>query len=116
MPRGSQAERDLFKELWSLGFGVMRSPSSGGGRKEPQPDLLASMDGFLIGFEIKSTNDSRVYIRKSEIADLKAFCDRFKALPMVAVKFKYRGWVYRFIHNLEESSGDSYIVKSPFNR
>lgn len=116
MKKGSQAERDLFQELWNMGFGVIRSPSSGSGRKHPQPDLLASMNGFLIGFEVKSTNDSRVYIRENEIKDLKEFCDRFSAFPMVAVKFKYRGWCYKFIHNLRKSSGSSYIVESPFHK
>lgn len=95
MGKGTDAERKLFKKLWSNGFAVMRSPSSGGGRKHPQPDLLASNTKKIYGIESKRTGQDTIYLSKNEVAQLKVFCRRFGfgCEPLIAVRFNYTGWV-----------------------
>jgi len=41
MPSGIREERDLANKLHQYGFGVIRSPASGGATKIPRPDIIA---------------------------------------------------------------------------
>lgn len=92
--KGSDYERELFKKLWDKGYAVMRSPTSGGGRKEPQPDLLFSNGISVAGIECKSTQSEKVYLSKEEVRDLVEFCNRFGATPVIAVRWAYIGWTF----------------------
>lgn len=94
----------------------MRSPTSGGGRKHPQPDLLASRNGKELGIECKSTGKDRVYIDKSEIVQLKGFCDRFDAYPLIAVRFNYEGWFFLEVSALVETGKNYKISKKTAKR
>lgn len=109
--KGSRAERELFIKLWSKGFGVMRSPSSGSGRKHPQADLLVALNGNVLGMELKSTQSDSVYLGKDEIKKLKTFCSRFQATPIIAVRWDHHGWTFHHPRQCVETKKSYKIEK-----
>lgn len=112
MGKGSRTERELFKELWGRGFAVMRSPTSGGARSEPQPDILASDGYHIYGIEGKSTSKDAVYIPKKELAELIAFCDRFGCTPLVGLRFDRNEWRFLKPNEGKETEKSSKFAKS----
>ncbi|KXA99378.1 hypothetical protein AKJ47_01130 [candidate division MSBL1 archaeon SCGC-AAA261G05] len=94
MGKGTRAERELANLLWNNSFAVMRSPASGSGRKNPQPDLLASDGTRVIGIEVKSTSRDKVYIPEEEVEELEEFCKKFGCEPLFGVRFDRLGWIF----------------------
>lgn len=92
--KGSDAERELFRKFWKNGYAVMRSPSSGSGRKHPQPDLLISDGEEMFGIETKASGGDTVYISKEEAEKLKEFCEKFGCKPLFGVRFDRQGWTF----------------------
>jgi Holliday junction resolvase len=103
--KGSRAERELVNKFWAEGCAVMRSPSSGSGRKHPQPDILVSDGSDVLCMEIKATGSDSVYLEKDEIKKLKKFCELFgdMAVPLIAVKWDYQGWTFHHPSVLSET-------------
>jgi len=110
--KGSNAERELARILWDNGFVVMRSPTSGGARKDPQPDLLFSDRNNVFGVECKRTSKNKVYIGREEAVQLEAFCEGFGlgCEALYAVRFNYRPWYFLRLENLEGTGGSSFRV------
>lgn len=94
MGKGSNYERELVNKLWEQGYAVMRSPSSGGGRKHPQPDILYSNGRYTVALECKSSSKERIYIDKRELEQLYHFCKRWKAIGLIALRFNYLDWIF----------------------
>lgn len=108
--KGSDAERELFHRLWENGYAVMRSPASGSGRKQPQPDILVSDGEKMFGIEAKASSSATVYIPKGEIEKLKNFCEKFGCEPLIGVRFDHHGWVFHRPNDCETTE-KSYKVR-----
>lgn len=81
-------ERELLDLLRSKGFAVVRSPSSGGGKTYPQPDLIAgsrSKNKFL-AIELKTTKKGVVYLSDKQLTDLLLFAELFGAEAYIAFR------------------------------
>jgi len=112
MGKGVRSERKLFNKLWDAGFMVMRSPASGGGRKHPQPDLLASNGSDIYGIETKRTGQDVVYLKRDEVLKLASFCSRFgfDCEPLVGIRFDRRDWLFARIGDLKPA-GNSFKMQ-----
>lgn len=90
-------ERELVNILWSLEYGVLRCPGSGGsGADRPLPDIIAGQptqgpNGYRLSkcmvIEHKSGSDTTLYVDGGEVAGLKAFAEYFGATPYLAARF-----------------------------
>ncbi|WP_297506734.1 Holliday junction resolvase Hjc [Thermococcus sp.] len=102
--RGANAERELARMLESAGFAVVRSAGS------HRVDLIAGNGKLYLCIEVKSTGEERLYIPKEDVEKLISFSERFGGRPLLAVKFRGRGW--RFFHPKALSpNGKSYRVE-----
>ncbi|MGC8620902.1 MAG: Holliday junction resolvase [Caldisphaera sp.] len=112
--KASRLENDLANTFWSLGYAVIRGPSSGAGvSKRYSPDLLAIKDGIILVFEIKSKRKSgSLYIDSSQILGLQEFAKRAKGIPIIAFKSRGKEWKFHFLNNLE-STGKNFKLNSP---
>lgn len=110
--KGSRYERELVNKLWSAGFTVMRSPTSGGGRKQPQPDVLASDGTNTYALECKSSSDWRIYVAEGEVEQLLKFCEGFGAEPLIAVRFNYVPWKLLSPEKAERTEKSFKVTKS----
>ena len=106
---GSNAERELLKKFWEMGWPCIRSAGSGSMR-HPSPDLLVGSinAGVALAIECKTTKSNSVYLKKKEIRELKEFSNKFGAIPFVAVNFDK--WYFMSLDDLEEHD-DSYGVR-----
>ncbi len=111
---GTDYERKLWLKLWNRGYACMRAPSSGGGRKHPQPDLLVArrensgevsfLRREIYAIEVKRTSNSAVYLDKEEILELETFVNRWggNCILVIAVRFnKPVGWNFAGREDLE---------------
>lgn len=91
---GRNAERELVGLLRNHGFKAVRIPTSNSS-PNPLPDVFAVHWGTLYAFEVKSTWDFKVKVRKLQVEKLLGFLSIFP-LPgeaYIAVKFKsVREW------------------------
>ena len=89
----------------------MRSPSSGGGTKRPQPDLLAThRDRRALAIELKSGKDKRLYLAPAEGRELCTFASDFSAIPLAV--FRWTGdttYYARRISALPTTDAGSFI-------
>jgi len=92
--RGCDYERKLVHLLQSKGFYSVRVAGSGCMRY-PSPDILASNGCRLIAFEVKSSQDDKVYLRYKDLNDLLEFSEGFKAEPWFAVHLRSKGWFFK---------------------
>lgn len=112
---GTDYERKLWIKLWNEGYGCMRSPASGGGRKHPQPDLLVSdrEKDFLYAIEVKRTKGKSLYVGKDEVEDLKDFCERWGEVEaVIAARFdKPVGWIFKLPEECETTEKSIKITR-----
>ncbi|MFH1850552.1 MAG: Holliday junction resolvase Hjc [archaeon] len=102
--RGTDAERELLRKIWSTGtYAAMRSPGSGS-TTFPSPDIILGSRERKIVLECKVTKDSRKYFTKAEIAQLKEFAEKFGAEAYVAIKFLGEGWYFMSLDDLKETT------------
>lgn len=107
---GIESERRLLRELYRSGFVGVRTAGSGGGTKEPKPDVLAGKDGKQFAIELKTSNTEDIYIKDSQIEGLIEFAREFGAVPMVCVKFKRLPYVFMRIDDMGHTGGYSYHI------
>jgi len=118
--RGANAERELAGMLERAGFAVVRSAGS------HRVDLIAGNGKRYLCIEVKSTGGERIYVSKDDVEKLVEFSRRFGGRPVVAVKFKGRGWrffypeelspkgrSYRFDPSMEFMTFDEVVGKQP---
>ncbi len=91
--KGSRTERELVNLLWEKGYAVMRSPSSGAGRKHPQPDILYSNGDIPVALECKATSKEKIYVQKDELLKLHLFSKKFGSIAKLAFRFDYEDWL-----------------------
>jgi Holliday junction resolvase len=78
--KGYNFERDIKLKLENEGWIVIRS---GGSKK---PDMVAAKDGKIMIIECKVTKNSKIYLEKEEVLNIKKVAKEFKADCMFAVK------------------------------
>lgn len=93
--RGLNAERELVKKLWKMGFAVIRGPASGSRiKKGVYPDIVVIKNRHIFVFEVKKrSKPSPIYIDKDQIEKLKEFARRAGGEALIAVKISsLRTW------------------------
>lgn len=90
---GIQYEHELVRILKNKNFTACRLPGS----SAQSPDIVAGDGESVMVFEVKSTRDSRIKIRKRQIWTLKRFANAFKADPWLALKFVERDYRWLFV-------------------
>lgn len=83
---------------------VFRVPVSGS-RSFPDVFLVNNLEGRIVAFEVKSTQEDKVKIRRDQVSRLFVFLDAFKKYEkqeaVVAVWFSGRGkWVFKRVNGL----------------
>ena len=107
--KGSNAERELIRMLWSEGWAAIRSAGSGS-MHFPSPDILAGNKIRRLAIEVKATKDDRKYFPKEEIKQLLNFSSYFGAEPWLAIKFPQKTWKFVNPEDLEETP-QNYVFK-----
>lgn len=98
---GISAEHHLIRKLRDSGFIVFHSPASGGGTKQPMPDLYFSKYGYpTFIVELKTCRSgSSIYIAKKQVEDLKKIQKNFSGFTLIVVKFiKLKRGKYIVVH------------------
>ena len=106
--RGTNAERDLIRRFWHVGWGAMRAAGSGS-QQYPAPDVLASNNVRTLAFECKLTTEKTKYFTKQEVTELIYFAEKFGAEPWLAVKFFREPWYFFTVEDAKETPG-SFVV------
>jgi len=116
--RGFQAERDLVKLLWRLGFAVIRAPASGSKIKRAvYPDVVAIHKGKVLVFEVKRRSElSTIYIPKEQVEKLKIFSERAGGEAFIAIKVPGRDWIFIELRDIEELNDKFRISKEVLNK
>jgi Holliday junction resolvase len=112
---GRRWERKLARLFDDNGWAFVKSPSSGSGRADDQPDLVAAKAaGGLevpLGVEAKTTGEGALTVEAGEAEQLRGWCSRFGAAPVLAVYWKrrdgggkdYGGWYFRALPEVRRS-------------
>lgn len=114
--KGISKERNLVNYLEKIGYTAVRIAGSGGGTERPLPDVIASNKKIIYGIELKSSSKKVIYIKKHQIENLKIFCDKFGAYPIICIKFNYIKYTFLKISNLiKTEKGNFKITKKALN-
>lgn len=100
---GRRYERKLVRLFEENGWAFVKSPSSGSGRGDDQPDMLvgnATVNLPPLGIEAKTTSKDAYTITEQEAEQLRRWCENFGAAPLIAMYWKgpkggnvhYGGW------------------------
>ena len=116
--RGFQAERDLVKLLWKLGFAVIRAPASGSKVKRAiYPDVVAIRKGKVLVFEVKRRSElSTIYVPKEQVEKLKVFSERAGGEAFIAIKIPGRDWIFIELKDMEELDNKFRINKEVLSK
>jgi Holliday junction resolvase len=113
--KASRAENELATMLWSLGYAVVRGPSSGGGvRSRFQPDLVAAKNGVILVFEVKTGREGEpIYIESSQVLGVQDFARRAGGAAYIAVRLKGGEWRFHPIESLEVTRKGNFKIENP---
>ena len=100
--KGINAERDLIHKFWFENIPAVRVAGSGSS-KYASPDIIAGTRRRKFVIEVKITKDSKKYLTKDEVYELKKFANLFGAEAWVAIKFKGSEWLFLPIGEIEET-------------
>jgi Holliday junction resolvase len=86
--RGVQAERELVKKLWRMGFAVIRGPASGSRiKKAIYPDIVAIKNSKVFVLEVKKRKELRsCYLDSNQLLKIAEFAKRAGGEALVAIK------------------------------
>ncbi|MBI2142656.1 Holliday junction resolvase, partial [Candidatus Woesearchaeota archaeon] len=84
--KGISAERELIHLLWARGWFAVRVAGSGS-TKYPSPDVIAGNGLRRLAIECKSSSDSKRYLEKVQIGELRQFAQMLNAEPWVAFRY-----------------------------
>lgn len=85
---GARYERELVDRLDASGWAALRIPTSGAGTARDLPDVLAGRsDGATLAIELKSGQDTTLYVGREEVAALERFADAFGATAYLGARF-----------------------------
>ena len=90
----SRLENELANLLWSLGYAVVRGPSSGSRvQKRYQPDLVAMKNGVILVIEAKKGKRGKpLYIPARQVEGLNEFAKRSGGSAYIAVRLPGGDW------------------------
>ncbi|MDD9954416.1 MAG: Holliday junction resolvase Hjc [Candidatus Woesearchaeota archaeon] len=106
--RGSAAERELVHMFWDAGWAAFRAPASGAMNVE-LPDVIAGNAQRKVAIEAKLTKESKKYLTKKEIDELRYFSEKFGCEAWVGVKFLRKPWKFWSLEDLRETAA-SYVA------
>lgn len=111
----SRLENELANTLWSMGYAVVRGPSSGSGaRKRYQPDLVAIKNGVVLVIEVKKARRGKVlYVPERQVRGLREFASRAGGQAIIAAKIPGLGWRIHKLDDLDYTKAGSARIESP---
>lgn len=80
---GIKHEQELVKMFEENDFAAFRLPASG----KKSPDIIAGDENVIFIIEAKTTTNTLIKIRKQQIFNLRNTATKFRAKPVLAVKF-----------------------------
>jgi len=89
--KGANFERELGKELKTVGFVCIRA--AGSGSKISTPDLVAIKKGRVIAFECKSW-ETKPRLREEEYKNFMEWCERAGAVGFLAWRRGKNDWLF----------------------
>jgi len=86
--RGVQAERELVKKLWKMGFAVVRGPASGAKvKKAVYPDIVAIKNSKVFVLEVKKRRELKsFYLNSKQLLKVIEFAERAGGEALIAIK------------------------------
>jgi Holliday junction resolvase len=86
--KGTEAERELVKKLWKMGFAVIRGPASGAKiRHAIYPDIVAIKNCKVFVFEVKKRKELKsIYIDSRQLQKVLEFARRAGGEALIAIK------------------------------
>lgn len=111
----SRLENELANTLWTMGYAVVRGPSSGSGaRKRYQPDLVAAKGGVVLVIEAKKARPGRtLYVPARQVEGLREFAARAGGIALIAARIPGSGWRIHRLEELESTKSGSVRIDSP---
>jgi len=112
---GTRLENELANLLWSLGYAVVRGPSSGAGvRHRYQPDLVAVKQRVVLVIEVKKGRVGvTLYIPRHQVDGITEFARRAGGHAYIAVRLPRAGWRMHPVEDLEETRGGNMKIERP---
>lgn len=99
--QGTVGERELIHQFWANDIPAVRVAGSGSMRY-PSPDIVAGTPIRKLAIECKTIKDTKLYIPKSEIEELKEYASKFGAEPWLAVRFDV--WYFVMLDDLRKTT------------
>ncbi len=106
--KGANAERELIRKLWSLGFASSRIAGSGS-TSLPAPDLIAFGKNKRLAFESKAWSGAYLSIPKGQMEELEEWCERADAQFYIAWKVPREGWLF-LGKDAFSATGKNYVI------
>ena len=100
--KGSNAERELVRMFWSVGWAAVRVAGSGL-TKNPNPDVLAANKLRRVAIECKTTKQINKYFSNDAIQQIKDFSEKFGSEPWIGIKINTMQWYFISIEDLEKT-------------
>ncbi len=100
--KGLNAERSIVRNFWEAGWAAVRVAGSGA-TKFPNPDVIAAKQGRKLAIECKTTKDTKKYLSKQDVVQLKTFASKFGAEPWIGIKFNTLDWYFISLDDLERT-------------
>tara|TARA_Y100000034_G_C6909945_1_gene423973 strand:- start:12939 stop:13352 length:414 start_codon:yes stop_codon:yes gene_type:complete len=107
--KGSNAERELIHKFWKHDWAACRIAGSGS-MSYPSPDILASNNIRKLAIECKATGNTKQYITKKQVDELKLFSSKFGAESWIGVRFDSDRWYFFNIEDMKISRGKNYLI------
>lgn len=108
--KGTNAERELIKLFWEVGWAAVRVAGSGS-MQFPSPDLLVGNKIRRLAIEAKTTKEDKKYFSTEEIKQLLVFSSFFGAESWLAIKFSRCNWVFVNPEDLEKTK-ENFVFKN----
>ncbi len=106
--KGANAERELIRLFFDLGFSVVRVAGSGK-TALPAPDILALKEGKTLAIECKAWKASHLAIPIEQVEELSAWGKRAGIDVFIAWKIPLKGWFFLTPDQFNKT-GKNYIV------
>src|SRR3989338_7538301 len=93
MHHNKQYEREFVRLMTKLGITCFRIAGSGAGEEAVSDCILYLPEPCVV--EVKATKEELLYMRQSikeQLERMVAVCMKDNLIPLLAIKFKYRGW------------------------
>ena len=113
-----QYERAFIRLMTKLGIDCHRVAGSGSA-SEAVCDCILFFNNKTYLVEIKATKENKLYFRsvmKEQLCKMIEVCDRNNLVPLLAVKFKRRGWNLIEIKNFKNLEFDKGAIVNENSR